>query len=321
MSKQIFLLLGPENGEKKEFIKKQEGLISKKYGEPEKFRFYPYDTEISEIVSIMRNGSLFSTHKVVTINNCEDIKKKNALDPLLDYLKSPSEDVTLFLLSDANKVDSKIDKAVKKENKKIFWELFENRKRDWVISFFRKKNISIDGDAVELLLEMIDNNTDSMRNDCEKLAFYFKEGSRISEEDIETFLYHSREENVFTLFEKVCKRDLEASLDVLNSIVLARETHPVQLLSGLLWQFRNLLSLSTMLSRRTPQPEALQKSNIRGKKSQKTYLEGVRNYRIPELEKIITLTMEYDNRLRSVRTEMQDSVVEMYIYNCIRKRA
>lgn len=320
MSKQTFLLLGPENGEKKEFIKKQEQLLFKKYGESEKFRFYPYDTEISEIVSIMRNGSLFSTHKIVTINNCEDIKKKNALDPLIEYLKSPADDVTLFLLSDTNKVDNKIDKAIAKENKKIFWELFENRKREWVISFFRKKNMSIDGEAVELLLEMIDNNTDSMRNDCEKLAFYFKEGSQISEDDIETFLYHSREENVFTLFEKICKRDLEASLDVLNSIVLARETHPVQLLSGILWQFRNLLNLSTLLTHRTPQPEALLKSNIRGKKSQKTYMDGVRNYKISELEKIITLTMEYDNRLRSVRTEIQDSVVEMYIYNCIKKK-
>ncbi|MBB6482310.1 DNA polymerase III subunit delta [Spirochaeta isovalerica] len=321
MSKQTFLLLGPENGEKKDFVKNQEKALISKFGETEKFRFYPYDTEISEIVSIMRNGSLFSSHKIVTINNCEDIKKKSAVDQLVEYLKSPSEDVTLFLLSDANKIDAKIEKVIKKENKKIFWELFENRKRDWVISFFRKRNLSIDPEAVELLLEMIDNNTDSMRNDCEKLAFYFKEGDRISEDDIENFLYHSREENVFTLFEKVCRRDLEASLDVLNSIVLARETQPVQLLSGLLWQFRNLLSLSTMLSRRVPQPEALLKSNIRGKKSQKTYLEGTRNFRIHELEKIITLTMDYDNRLRSVRTEMQDSVVEMYLYNCIRKMA
>jgi len=321
MSSQIFLLLGPENGEKKEFIKSVEKKVLTEFGEPDRFRFYPYDTEPSEIVSIMRNGSLFSSHKIVTINNCEDIKKKSAIEQLVDYLKSPSEDVTLFLLSDTSKVDGKIEKLIKKENKKIFWELFENRKRDWVISFFRKRNLSIDPGAVDLLLEMIDNNTDSMRNDCEKLAFYFKEGDRISEGDIENFLYHSREENVFTLFEKVCRRDLEASLDILNSIVLARETQPVQLISGLLWQFRNLLSLSTMLAKRIPQPEALLKSNIRGKKSQKTYLEGVRNYRIQELERIISLTMEYDNRLRTVRTELQDSVVEMFIYNCIRKRA
>lgn len=321
MNKNNYLLLGPENGEKKEFIKKLEKTISARTGEPEKFRFYPYDTEISEIVSIMRNGSLFSSHKIVTINNCEDIKKKASVDQLIEYLKSPSDDVTLLMLSDSNKVDAKVEKLIAKDNKKIFWELFENRKKDWVISFFRKRKLSIDPAAVELLLEMIDNNTDSMRNDCEKLAFYFKEGDRITEEDIENFLYHSREENVFTLFEKVCRRDLEASLDVLSSIVLARETQPVQLLSGLLWQFRNLLNLSSMLAKRVPQPEALLKSNIRGKKSQKTYMEGIRNYRTGELEKIITLTMEYDNRLRSVRTEMQDSVVEMYIYNCIRRRA
>lgn len=321
MNKSIFLLLGPENGEKKEFITKLTNSLKSQGEEPEKYRFYPYDTDISEIVSIMRNGSLFSSHKLVIINNCEDIKKKNSIDQLVDYLKNPSEDVTLLLLSDASRIDSKIEKGVPSANKKIFWELFENRKKDWVISFFRKKNLTIDSTAVEMILEMIDNNTDSMRGDCEKLAFYFKEGARISEEDIENFLYHSREENVFTLFEKICRRDLEASLDVLNSMILSRESQPVQIMSGLLWQFRNLLTLATQLRQQIPQSEALQVSNIRGKKNQKTYLEGIRNYPMEELEKIITLTMEYDNRLRTVRSEMQDSVVEMYLYNCIRKRA
>jgi DNA polymerase III subunit delta len=319
MSKNIHLLLGPENGEKKEFINKLVKNITKSFGEPEKFRFYPYDTEVGEIVSIMKNGSLFSSHKLVTINNCEDIKKKNSVEQLVEYCKTPSDDVTLVLVSDTNKVDSKIEKAIPATQKKIFWEMFENRKKDWVISFFRKKSLNIDINAVELLLDMIENNTDSMKNDCEKLAFYFKEGARITEDDIENFLYHSREENVFTLFEKVCRRDLETSLDVLNSIVLAKETQPVQLLSGLLWQFKNLLCLSSLLSRNVNKTEALLKSNIRGKKNQKTYMEAVRNYRTRELEQIITLTEEYDHRLRTVRTEMQDSIIEMFLYKCIKK--
>ncbi|MBI9099613.1 MAG: DNA polymerase III subunit delta, partial [Spirochaetaceae bacterium] len=246
-------------------------------------------------------------------------KKKSNIDQLIEYCKSPSEDVTLILISDSNKIDSKIEKAIPPVQKKIFWEMFENRKKDWVISFFRKKNLSIDHNAVELLLEMIENNSDSMKNDCDKLAFYFKEGARISEEDVENFLFHSREENVFTLFEKVCKRDLESSLDVLGSIVLAKETQPVQLLSGLLWQFKNLLSLSSLLSRNVPQNDALLKSNIRGKKSQKTYMSGVRSYTTRELEKIISLIEEYDHRLRTVKTEMQDPIIEMFLYNCIKK--
>lgn len=319
MSKNIHILLGPENGEKKEFISKLEKNISKSFGEPEKYRFYPYDTEVGEIVSIMKNGSLFSSHKMVTISNCEDIKKKNAIDQLVEYCKSPSDDVTLILVSDANKIDTKIEKAIPATQKKIFWEMFENRKKDWVISFFRKKNLTIEYNAVELLLEMIENNTDSMKNDCEKLAFYFKEGARITEEDIENFLYHSREENVFTLFEKICRRDLESSLDVLNSIILAKETQPVQMLSGLLWQLKNLLSLSSLLAQNVNQSEAFLKSNIRGKKSQKTYMEAVRNYKTRELEKRIILIEEYDNRLRTVRTEMQESVIEMFLYKCIKK--
>ena len=195
--------------------------------------------------------------------------------------------------------------------------MFESRKQDWVISFFRKKSLTIDGGAVQLLLDMVENDTESMKNACEKLSFYFKEGTRITEEDIENFLYHSKEENVFSLFAKMCKRDLEASLEVLSSIFLAKETHPVQLLSGLLWQFKNLLSLSVLLSRDTPQDQALLTSNIRGKKNRTTYLEGSRNYSMIELQQIISLTEEYDHRLRTVRAEMFVSIVEMFVYKCL----
>ena len=318
MNNKIYLLLGPENGEKKEFIRTLEKNITKEYGKLEKFRFYPYETEMNEIVSIMKNGSLFSSHKIVIINNSEDIKKKNSIEQLVDYCKSPSCEVTLILVSDNNKIDTKIEKSVPAAQKKIFWEMFENRKKSWVTSFFRKKGLTIDSDAVNLFLEMVENDTDSMKNDCEKLAFYFKEGARIKEDDIETFLYHSREESVFTLFEKISKRELEASLDILNSIILAKDTLPIQLLSGLLWQFKNLLTLSTMLSLHFPQGEALIKSNIRGKRNQQIYMDGTRHYKIKELQKIIPLTEEYDNRLRSVKTEMLESILQMFLYHCIK---
>jgi len=184
MNKNIYLFLGPENGEKKEFIKKIKKNKTEKYGDLENFRFYPYDTEIIEIVSIMKNGSLFSSHKLVIINNCEDIKKKNAIEQLVTYCKSPSKDVTLILLSDNNKVDSKIEKVIPAAQKKIFWEMFENKKKGWVISFFRKKNIIIRSSTVELFLEMVENDTDSMKKECEKLAFYFNEGDTIRKRKI-----------------------------------------------------------------------------------------------------------------------------------------
>ncbi len=319
MNKKIFLLLGSEIGEKKEYINILQKKATSLYGDPEKFRFYPYDTEISEIISIMMNGSLFSSHRIVIINNCEDIKKKKSINLLIEYCKKPSDDVTLILLSDENKIDSKIERLIPSSNKKIFWEMFENKKTDWIKSFFRKKKLSIDKKAIDLFLELVDNNTDSMKNDCEKLAFYFKEGTIIKEDDIENFLYHSREETVFSLFGKICKRDMEAALDILNNILLSKETQPIQILSGLLWQFRNLLSLSSMLTKKYPQGEALLKSNIRGKRNELLYIMGKKNYTIFELQKIISLTEEYDNKLRSVRVEMQESIIKMYLYHCIKK--
>ena len=316
----VYLFLGPEIGQKTDEILKIQKTFQTQAGvNPELHKFYPYDTSISEVISLMKNGSLFSNYKFVTFMNIEELKKDDIAE-LIEYIKSPGAECTLFLVTDKNSVDKKITSAIPKKSVRIFWELFENQKKSWISGFFKKEHITITNDAIDMILEMVENNTNDMRNACSKLSIFFGENTRIEEEDIENFIYHSKEENVFTLFKKIALADFSSSVEILHKIALSGEGSPVQLISGLQWQFRKLLTLSQFFSKQYSREEALSKAQIRGKRNQQTYIDGLRNYSTLELQKIIVLIAKYDIMARELNKDNHLILMELFIYYCVTKK-
>lgn len=320
MTDSVYLFLGPEEGKKKAEIAKIEKFLTKTLGEsPEKHSFYPFEKKISEIISLMKNGSLFSNHKFIIISNAEEIKKKADVDLLIEICKKPVKGNTLILKSSNSSIDKKIEKVIPKSNKIIFWEMFENQKKGWITGYFTSHEQRISPNAVDHLLEMVENNTQELKIACEKMSFFFDKGKIISEDDIDTYLYHSREENVFTLFEKMCLKDLEASLEINNKLSLSSDNTPIAIISGLLWQFKRLLSVKTLMNQRFGVDEAMLKQGIRGKKNQQSYKAALGNYSLHELEKIILILSEHDFMLRNAKTDMQKVIIEVLIYKCVVK--
>jgi DNA polymerase III subunit delta len=312
-----YLFLGPEIGQKNEEIIRIQNSYREKTGEtPEMHKFYPYDTSMGEVISLMKNGALFANYKFITYMNVEDLKK-DEIEELISYVKAPGNDCTLFLRSDKTSVDKKLSNAISKKSVRIFWELFENQKKSWISNYFKKEKIEISLEAVEMILEMVENNTDDMRNACSKLSIFFGENSQISEEDIEHFIYHSKEENVFTLFKKIALSDFSSSLEILHKIALSGEGSPIQLISGLQWQFRKLLTLSQLFSKRYSREEALSKAQIRGKRNQQTYMDGLKTFTTGDLQRIIVLIAKYDILAREMNKDKHLILMELFIYYCV----
>lgn len=306
----VFLLVGPEEGEKQEFIQNiKDDYLKAHKDTPESYRFYAGQPPAGDIVSILQNGSLFSSYKFVTLANIEQLKKTE-VQQLSDYLKHPEKSATLFLVTHEYKAPSAFTKVVPKGQQKTFFELFENKKREWLLKYFRKAELAIDEDAVEMVLELVENNTLEMKNAADKLILYFGPGSRLTGDDIEEFIYHSKEENVFSLFQKIVQQDLPAALEILHKILLSGQSNGVQILGGLLWQFRRLLKLSRMLDRRFSPEEAMRAIPIRGKRNQQNYLQASRTFTTRQLEQIIAVIRDFDGQVRQHRAEVERLLVE-----------
>ena len=317
----VYLLLGPETGQKQEFLDTVRAAIQRLTGEqPEEHRFYPYKAEIRDLVSLLRNSSLFARHKLVTFSDAHELTRKPEVDPLVEYLKHPSSEATIVLMSDGYSVDRRIEKQIPGEQRKVFWELYENQKRAWLQRYFRERDISLDPDAAELILEMVDNDTQDLRRECDRLAQYVGPGSVVDEASIEQLIYHSKEENVFTLFDQIAERNLESVLVVLQTILLSGESEPVQLLGGLLWQFRKLLTLARLQEQRYNFEDACKRAGIRGKKSQRTYAAASRNYSVLDVERIIALTARYEGMLRSVKQDVQRLLIQLFMFRTVARK-
>ncbi len=310
----VYLLVGPEEGEKQEFIKGIQQNFEKSSGEkPETYRYYAGQIEMGEVVSLLQNGSLFSSYKFVTVLQIEELKK-NELQLLTDYIKSAESSATLFLLTHDYRPPPQLSKAVPKSQQKTFFELFEDKKREWLIRYFRRAELFVDEDAIEMVLELVENNTLEMKNAADKLILYFGKGTSLGADDIEEFIYHSKEENVFTLFQKITRKDFAGSLEVLHKIMLSGQTTGVQLLGGLLWQFRRLLKLSRLLDRRFSPDEAFRQANLRGKRNQKNYMTARSHFSTQSVEAVIALIAEYDGQVRRQRGEAEKIVLEYFLY-------
>jgi DNA polymerase-3 subunit delta len=312
----LYLLLGPEEGEKDSFLNRLIHRIAKTIGQaPEVHRFYAFDSDIREIFAILRNGTLFSPYRVVMFRNVELLSKKRDLDQLAEYCERPTPQTSLILLSEEiGRIDKRLEKMLPKENKVIFWELFENQKKGWILNFFKKSNIQIDAQAAAFLLDMVENNTKELKDTCEKLRVYFGEGSKIEYADVEKILYHSKDENVFSLFEKISSRDLEASLEVLTKLLRSREADPVGLLAGLLSQVRKLKNLKGLIEQRYSYEEAFSHERMSSKRMQRIYAEGCRQYSIDELQAIVLLTARFDYRLRCLKSNVHATLLQLFLY-------
>lgn len=318
----VYLLLGPEAGEKELFIAQIKDRVKLEAGgDVEDSRYYPFETSMADVVSRIRNGSLFSSHKWVVIPQVESVKREEA-SILGDYCLKPSVDCTMVLVSSSLERDiaKAITKNIPKAQVKTFWELSENMKLNWVRSFFRQRSMIVDEETVELILELVENNTQELRRECEKLVLFFGEGKTLSFDDVEQYLYHSKEENVFTLFDRFAAGEFSQSLEVYKKIGLSGEAQPVQLLGGLLWQFKRLLSLSLMMEDHIPFDQACRSMRIMGKKMQNVYRQALRNYNSRDLERIIALAAETDGRLRDSRTDTQALIIEMFLYYIVEKK-
>lgn len=317
-----WLLLGPEVGEKAAFIDELKASLSRSLGEPpEVHRFYAFEAKMAEVVRCLQNQSLFSRHRLVIVAEADRVKRAEEVAALVGYLGNPAADATLILDSSENprEMDRKIVSALPAGNQKVFWELFDNQKKGWVVGFFRQKGITVAPAAVDHLLDMVENNTRDMRVECERLALFFGPGSTLDVDSVDRYISHSKEENVFSLFESIASRDLVQAEEILEKILLSRETEATQLASGLLWQFRNLARLKRLLADNYEMAEACAKLRITSKKNQKTYGEGARGFAAADVEAVILCLNSFDERLRSFRSDLHPLLLRLMIYYIVQR--
>ncbi|MDR1108226.1 MAG: DNA polymerase III subunit delta [Spirochaetaceae bacterium] len=311
-----FLFLGPEIGEKQDAVTEIRRKMTKTAGTPpEETSFYAGETALPDILSLLRNGSLFSDSRLICIKNAEVFKKKEEVEALAAYLKAPQNDTTLILISDGFGLAKGLEQAVGSGAKRVFWELFEDRKTEWVAAFFRREGYTVRGEAIEAILEMVENNTDALRRECGRLMLFLDKEQPVTGKDVEQWLSHTRDETAFSLFSRIAQGDLPKSIEILHTLLAAKE-RSASIMAALTWCFRKLRDYLYLVRSGNASEGEFKKIGLASSRVRRDYVEAAR--RFSQADTALSLLAEFEVLLRSSGPTPELILWDLLLYRLIR---
>ncbi|MBO7485101.1 MAG: DNA polymerase III subunit delta [Spirochaetaceae bacterium] len=324
MSDNLYLFTGPEIGLRSDEIEGLKRNLARKASGVDYHLFYANETPSASVVSLLMNGSLFSDAKFVVFANAELIKKKEDIEVISEWKKTASDESVLVLVSDEIGVDKKLEALVSKDKKKIFWELFDNKKTQWVTDFFKRQGYSIEPDAVETILELVENNTAALAAECGRFFVCFDKSHTITEKDADSLLSHNREESPFTLFDALAgtgskTERLENALEILQKIRLSKDSSGVQLIAGLTYCFRKLSVWHALQTAGSVSPVDLKSKGFASSKMQEQYRRAARIWNTADCKAILALLAGTDMQIRSDGTALEENALQTLIYLIVQK--
>lgn len=318
----LWLFTGPELGERNEALNALKKTAEKKYGQLDRHLFYAADTPLSVILDTVQNGSLFADARFVVVKNAEALKKKDDIQALTDWAGQTGNHSNAFLvlISDEISIDKKIEALIPKEQKKIFWELFENKKQEWVRRFFAQAHIEIDREAVATLLELVENNTEALKTACSHIGLFFEPGTVLDTDSVERLLAHNKEETAFSLFDALSKDNFEYALTIRQKLMLSKESSPVQLIAGLTYCFRRLRDWHNHAQTGQLDEFSLKKIGFTSKKAIEQYRRASSLWDMQSVHRIISLLNRTDMQIRAMGHELAAVMLDACLYSIAGKQ-
>jgi len=312
---QSWLFMGPEIGEKQAAIDEIRNKLSngKEHTGLEETVYYAGETDVSKIVSNILNGSLFADKRLFFIKNAEGVKKKEDIDLLSSCISSPPEDTFIILITEETSLAKGLEKAIPQANKRIFWELLDSKKSEWVKNFFSREGYKISPAGIDTILELVENNTAALKQECLRLTLFLDKNREISAEDAEKWLSHTREESAFILFSRIAAGDLSRSLESSRMLLAAKETTPA-IFAALASCFRKLQSYLQLKEAGNNNEWELRKIGISSPGAKRDYGAAGRRYDSAGAEACLALCAEYDLLLRSSGSFPEQVLLDQYLY-------
>jgi DNA polymerase-3 subunit delta len=315
-----FLFIGPDRGRQQAEIQKvTQALKARLKDEPETISYYADQDDIDKLLANLRNGSLFYPHLLAIVNRCESFTPTEVKKIQAYWQKPNSQCTVIFTSEEYSEVKDKF-KFVPKDQMQVFWEVDDKEKPGWLRAYIQRKGGTIESDALELLCELVESDTLSMQRECDTLLIV-RPDHKVTLADVEAYIFHSREENVYTLFEMVLALDFDAALAALQKIILSQEADPVQVVIGLQWQFRNLLALKRKAGRGPAPREMMYEFRIRQPRSQQIHNKALREWELEDIEKRLHALSVYDLQVRQTRSGMQSVLLELMLHQLINNPA
>jgi len=260
------------------------------------------DEKFEKLQEENQSLSIFKENKLIILKNAfsnQEFKEKflKEADKFAD-----SKDIILFYEEKEIPLSDSLFKFLKKQAKTQEFQLLTGQKlKTWIKKEFEKYGFIVSPKIMDTLILFIGSDSWKIANEIKKLSTYKanKKSSGITLEDIEILVKPQIQVNIFKTIDAIAARDRKTALSLIHKQIEGGE-NPSYLLSMINFQFRNLLTIKSLIEEHKPYNLILKISGLHPFVVRKSY-EQAKKFTLQELKKIYQKIFQADLDIKTGR--------------------
>jgi DNA polymerase-3 subunit delta len=312
----VYIIHGEEVFIRERALLRLKQIIHKLKGSIERVSF-DNRMDITDWTNGLYDVPMFNPIRLVIAGEFSDLKNEQ-VELLLEYLKKPSPDVILLLLS--YKIDKRKTKLLSILEHGLVCEAKHPKAEDlamWIKGFAGERGKTIEPQAVEFLKERYDSDLARIEKELEKTSLYLGERTVIKREIIVFIATGVSSCSIFDLSPVLAAKNKKLFLERVQKLLNAGES-PILINSTLMSRIKKLLLGHDALLSRVSDSELAKEAGVpifvlAGFKSE------IKSYKKEELLRMYRRCMNIDSELKSARRPSEDVLISG-IMNLLERR-
>lgn len=232
---------------------------------------------------------------------------------LRQYLISPPPGVKIVLtanIKNTREIQSEIFAIIKKNanviRKTVAYDDF--RPVQWVINRAGKKNITLNQESAELLIEFSGTDFAVLDMELEKLSILNQQSATVTPERLLKSVSQSKHFSIFRISDFMLRKDLKGALESINTFLMTQSSDLIGVFALIAAQFRRALKIAWMIQQDIAEKHIIEALGL-NQWIAKQLIQHVGNFSTHELENIIVYLAKCDLQLKYSAKESK-SIIE-----------
>ena len=254
--------------------------------------FYGKDADWASVVNACMRYPMFGEWQVVLLKEAQQMKD---IEKLENYIQHPLISTVFVVSYKEKKLDArtKFSKAVKQHGELLSTKkIYENQLPEWTQQMIAGFGLSINHNALLLLVDHIGNDLSRLKNEVEKISINLNKRKTITEDDIENYVGVSKEFNVFELQDSISQKNLPKAIRIIQYFQSNPKAAPLQLILPTLYNYFS--KIYTVASLNDHSENTVRPFFYNNPFAAKQALTAIKNYGFSGTEKILLLLHEYN---------------------------
>ena len=210
------------------------------------------DTKIEDIIEDASIVGMFSSQKVIVVENATFFNANKTIDNLSlleEYLEHYNKDNYIIFIDNKDKIDTR--KKITKKIKDIGEIISCNKEdREYFKSFINNylQDSGYKLDSIDYFLDYVGMDLNNMKTELDKLFMYKLEDKVIYNEDIKNICLRNYQDDIFTLTDAIIAKDTTKALEF-TDMFLNNGYEEMQLIFLFASQFRFLFQVKRLANK------------------------------------------------------------------------